>query len=533
MSQQKPKILLCTLNSSFTHAAFGLRYLFANLGALQDHAQIQEFTVNQDLQRIAEIILAKEPTIVGFGVYIWNTDETKKVVSFLRKLDPNLVIVLGGPEISYETESQELYRLANFVIPGEADFSFRSLCEKIIAGESATLPKIYREALPKIDEILYPYNLYTEEDIQNRVLYVEASRGCPYKCEYCLSSLDLSVRNFPIDQFLAQMQSLLDRGARTFKFVDRTFNLSPQISKSILKFFLDQVHLGLFLHFEMVPDRLPDELKELIEKFPAGSLQFEVGIQTWNPEVAALVSRRQNYQKIVENLTYLRTHTKVHTHADLIVGLPGESIESFGRGLDALAALAPDEVQVGILKRLKGTPIQRHDQEWEMVYADSTPFQILKTKLISFGEMQKMQRFARFWGMVANSGNFPGFMKMLQEKSQGKIFHTFARLAQFLEHRHPDAFGISLANLTESVYRFGIEELRLPQESFAATMIGDYCDGGKRKIPEFLRGEIPFEPQNNSRYRDASKTQSAATPDRQMRHLRKHPGTLDEKSLAK
>src|SRR6185312_9197727 len=176
---------------------------------------------------------------------------------------------------------------------------------------------------------LLPYHLYTPQDIAHRVIYVEASRGCPFRCEFCLSSLDVPVRNVPLDAFLSQLHRLLDRGVRQFKFVDRTFNLNLNISRPILQFFHERYEPGMFLHFEMIPDRLPEALRDPIRKFPPGALQFEVGIQTFNEEVAARISRRQDNARLSDNLRFLREQTGVHVHADLIVGLPGETIESF------------------------------------------------------------------------------------------------------------------------------------------------------------------------------------------------------------
>src|SRR5205085_1814280 len=227
-----------------------------------------------------------------------------------------------------------------------------------------------------------------------------------FKCEFCLSSLDVPVRNVPLDAFLAAMGRLLDRGVRQFKFVDRTFNLNLNVSRSILQFFLDGYRPGLFLHFEMIPDRLPEPLRDLIRQFPPGALQFEVGVQTFNEEVAARISRRQDNAKLADNLRFLRAETGVHVHADLIVGLPGEGVESFAAGFDRLVALRPQEIQVGILKRLRGTPIVRHDVEWEMVYSPHPPYEILQTKLIDFATMQRLRRFSGYWDLIANSGNF-------------------------------------------------------------------------------------------------------------------------------
>lgn len=482
------KIILSTLNSTYQHASFGLRYLYANLGEFQSQTEIHEYTIIQNPKDIAEKILAKNPEIVGFGVYIWNTRQTLEVIQTIKKVVPQIAIVLGGPEISYETEPQELFKFCDYVIKGEAEFLFYDFCLNWFQGQKPE-KKIITGPLPDIAKIQMPYQFYSENDLKSRTIYVEASRGCPYKCEYCLSSLDVSVRNFPIQSFLQEMQTLIDRGARTFKFVDRTFNLSPKISSDIMQFFLDRSDKDLFLHFELVPDRLPDDLKALIERFPPGALQFEIGIQTWNTQVAANISRRQNYTKIEENLKYLKEKTTVHTHADLIIGLPGETVESFGKGFDALASLAPDEIQVGILKRLKGTPVIRHDKNFEMAYSEQPPFQILKNKDISYSEMQMMSRFAKYWDLIANSGNFIKTTAYL--KTQGSLFQTFFKLSQFMQRRHADSYGIALVNLTESLWLFLKDELKIDEEKSRELIIEDYCVLGKRDLPKYLRQDDP------------------------------------------
>lgn len=395
-------ILLTTLNAKYPHCAFGLRYLMANLGDLRPRARLLEFDINQRVLDIAEQILAHEPKIVGLGVYIWNVTQSTQLVADLKRLRPELIVVVGGPEVSYETEQQEICRLADYVIAGEADLAFAQLCRQLPAQKFITAP------LPTFDQLALPYDLYDARDIDHRVIYVEASRGCPYECEFCLSSLDVPVRSAPLEPFLAAMQSMLDRGCRQFKFVDRTFNLNLKTSAAILQFFIDRYQPGLFVHFEMIPDRLPEQLRGIIQQFPPGALQFEVGIQTFNPHVATLISRRQDNAKAEDNLRWLRAETGVHVHADLIVGLPGEDLESFAAGFDRLAALRPQEIQVGMLKRLRGTPITRHDAEWRMTYSPHPPYEVLQTKLIDFPTMQRLRRFARYWDLVANSGHFPG-----------------------------------------------------------------------------------------------------------------------------
>lgn len=515
-------ILLVTLNSTYQHCAFGLRYLYANLGEeLQPRAQILEWTIHASPRNVVEKILSHDPKIVGFGVYIWNTTETFQVVSILKRVAPHVTVVLGGPEVSYETEKQAICQAADYVIKGEADFLFREFCENLLLHNKRPEQKFFGGPLPEIAKIQSPYGFYSDDDIKNRIVYVEVSRGCPYKCEYCLSSLDKLVRSFDLDQFLADMDRLIQRGLRQFKFVDRTFNLSIQTSSRILQFFLDRIHLNLFLHFEMVPDRLPAELKELITKFPAGTLQFEVGIQTWNPEVAKNVSRRNDYVKVRDNFQFLSLESGVHTHADLIVGLPGETVKSFGVGFDQLASCGPHEIQVGILKRLKGTPIVRHDREFEMVYQEHPPFQILRNKDISYSEMQQMNRFAKFWDMIANSGNFVNTTAWIRNQAANRddksFFWEFYELSEFMSRRFAETHSIALQNLLEALWTYLVEHKEQDRDEVRTLLLSDYMRDKPRNIPSFLKDGL-----NETAYQLHHKAQTASSlPERQQRHLHK------------
>jgi radical SAM superfamily enzyme YgiQ (UPF0313 family) len=519
-----PDIVLTTLNAKFIHAAFGLRYLFANLGDLQPRAVIAEFDINLRPLDIAEALLAREPKIIGFGVYIWNVTETTEVIAAIRRIRPEIKIILGGPEVSYETEGQPIVALADHVITGEGDLKFAEVCRALLDDGSRgrsphPLQKIIAAELPDFSRIALPYDFYTAADLAHRIVYVEASRGCPFTCEFCLSSLDIPVRQVPLDKFLAAMQQLLDRGLKQFKFVDRTFNLNIPTSKAILEFFLARYQPGHFYHFEMIPDRLPAELRAIIAKFPPGSLQFEVGIQTFNPEVGSLISRRQNYERMADNFNFLRQETGVHIHADLIVGLPGETVDSFGAGFDRLIALGPQEIQVGILKRLRGTPIVRHDAEWQMVYHAQPTYEILQNKLIDFATMQRLRRFAKYWDLVGNSGNFTGTVPLIwSEPAAGTPvapapFVNFLRFSDWLYSRLGRTDSIALVRLAEMLFEFLTRELKHDPALTAETLWRDWQRGGRRDAPEFLREFLPAE---TAVCRPAEKS---SLPKRQARHL--------------
>ncbi|MBD3676253.1 MAG: DUF4080 domain-containing protein [Planctomycetaceae bacterium] len=504
-------IVLTTLNARYHHTAFGLRYLQANLGELQDRSVILEFGLKESATEVLDAILAESPQIVGFGVYIWNVEPLTGIVGALKQLRPEITIILGGPEVSYELDDLAIADSADFIIQGEADVTFCNVCEQILAGEPPH-QKVIPAELPQLDQIAMPYALYNDEDLQNRVLYVEASRGCPFTCEFCLSALEIPVRQFDVEQFLGEMQTLYDRGARWFKFVDRTFNLNIRIGKQILQFFLDRYEPGMFLHFEMIPDRLPEGLRELIAQFPPGALQFEIGIQTFNDHVSDLISRQQDNEKVALNFEFLTSQPGVHIHADLIVGLPGEDLTSFGQGFDRLLGMNPHEIQVGILKRLKGTPIIRHDDEWKMTYSPAPPYEILETKLVSFEEIQRMRRFAQLWDRTANSGNFVETVTLLW--SDGSPFESFLAFSDWAVAEVGRSHAISLNRLVELMFRYLTEQQQQEGQLVAESIWRDFHRAGRHDKPKFLREfELPT-------VKDLAGHESELPdlPDRQARH---------------
>jgi hypothetical protein len=512
-------ILLATLNARYHHCAFGLRYLLANMGDLRAQTRLCEFTVQQPTLDIVAEILSHVPKIVGFGVYIWNVAETTRVVADLKRLRPEIVVVLGGPEVSYETDEQEISRLADYVITGEADRAFAELCRSVLQRpqNGSQAARTIVAPLPDLNSLALPYHLYSDEDLAHRVLYVEASRGCPFTCEFCLSALDIPVRQFPLERFLTDMQRLLDRGARQFKFVDRTFNLNLNVSRAILEFFLERYRPGLFLHFEMIPDRLPETLRELIVRFPPGALQFEIGIQTFNQAVGELISRRQDIRLAEENLRWLRRQTSVHLHVDLIAGLPGESLESFAAGFDRLVDIGPQEIQVGLLKRLRGAPISRHDAAWAMVYSPHPPYEVLQTKLLDFAALQQLRRFAKTWDAVANSGNFVETLPWILGMADGRRdspFAAFQKFSVWLFDQTGRTHNVALTRLVELVFRYLTEQRAMTPQKIAPVLLSDYRRGGRSDTPACLREFVATSPPPDRRTRPTA----LPFPKRQSRH---------------
>ena len=436
-------ILLTTLNARYIHASLGLRYLYANLDELQTQTELIEFTIKTPIEQMLDEILAYDPSIIGFGIYIWNVEQTTKLIKKLKQIKPDIVVIIGGPEVSYEYHNLEVVRFADHLITGQADLAFKLLCRDILNDQPKLEKVITAQPFP-LNDLKLPYQFYNREDLAHRVIYVEASRGCPFKCEFCLSSLDKTAYPFDLDLFLAEMTQLYQRGARTFKFVDRTFNLKVATSIKILEFFLERTTDGLFLHFELIPDNLPDPLKQLLVKFPAGSLQFEIGIQTFTEEVQTLISRRQNNQKAKQNIRWLKQNTNAHLHTDLIFGLPGETLESFISSFNQLVELGPDEIQLGILKRLRGTPIIRHTETYAMKFSDQAPYEIICTNHIDVLTTEKITHFARFWDKIANSGRFQTSAPLILSRDP---FRNFIALSDYLYNRFKRSYAIQLEDL--------------------------------------------------------------------------------------
>lgn len=485
-----PDILLATLNARWHHCAFGLRYLFANLGEVAARAGLMEFVVREPVARIAARILAARPRIVGLGVYIWNVRQTTELVALLKRADPAPTVVVGGPEVSHEVEEQTICTLADHVVTGEADLAFRDLCGRLLAG-APDVPHVVHAPPPDLGALALPYHLYDADDVARRMVYVEASRGCPFTCAFCLSALDVPVRRVDLARLLPELERLLARGVRHFKFVDRTFNLDLATSTAILDFFLARITPGLILHFEMIPDRLPEALRRRIAAFPPGTLHLEVGVQSLDPAVNRRIARRQDEERLAENLRWLHGQDSVHVHADLIAGLPGETWDGFARGFDRLCALRPHEIQVGILKRLRGTPLTRHDAACGMVWDPEPPYEVRATAALDSVALARLRRFARVHDLVANRGNFVHTTERL--RGEPSPFAAFLALAEYVHRAAGRSHGLALHELYRLVHGWLVEERGADPVAAARLLALDYRRTGRCDPPRWLSALAPAE----------------------------------------
>jgi len=498
-------ILLTTINAKWIHPSLALRLLKANLGDLEDRCEILEFALRQPLCEMIQPLLSVRPRILGVSVSIWNHLTTIELLRELEKTrtEQRPVIVLGGPEVSHLPPSAEIFRYADYVIRGEGEDAFRALCENILAGrdergETAQAAAAQRTAARFINAenvslsgIKSGYHLYTDEDVTKKLIYVEASRGCPFNCEFCLSAVksgadnktQRETREFPLEPFLSEMDELVRCGVKTFKFLDRTFNINIKRACEIMEFFLKKIEQKnkIVVHFEMVPSIFPPALREILSRFPPESLRLETGIQTLNPEVAVRINRAgyQNQtdkhdffelqEKELETLRFLREKTNAIIHADLIAGLPGENLASFGEGFDRLLSClaipktqprndtddgkaAPTEtnnmeIQIGILKLLPGAPISRHNKTFGMCYNSLPPYEVIETSAISAADLLRIKNFARFWEIIVNR-------KLIGFDISKFKFEKFLALSDFLSAHFGKNWGIDKNELINAVKSF-------------------------------------------------------------------------------
>jgi hypothetical protein len=499
-------IVMVALNARWAHTSFGLRCLLANLGPLRTRARLLELTINERAVDIVEQILAHDPAIVALGAYIWNITLCTEVISLLKQLRPDLPVVLGGPEVSFADDAPAGVEAADWIIAGEAEHAFRQLCEQVLAGQPPQ--RFIAASPPELTAVQLPYELYDDTDIAHRKIYVEASRGCPFGCELCLSSLDDRVRKVPLPGLLEALAQLWQRGVRHFKFIDRALHLA--VGPELLGFFLDRWQPGTFLHFELVPDHLPRHLAEILARFPAGSVQLETGVQTLNAEVSERIGRRLDLDRVQSNLAFLRRETGVYIHADLIVGLPGESLSSLAAGFDRLLALQPHEIQVDLLKRLRGTTLPRHSRQWGMIYSSSPPYEVLQTSLIDFHTMQRLRRLSRYFDLVYNRGSLSQTAQLILTGTGAgsSPFAAFLALSDWLYETTGDTHGLAFNRLARLLHAYLTGPRRLPCDEVAAVIDSDYRQAGRAPIR--LREPVP------ARRRSS---RSPQLPERQQRRL--------------
>jgi anaerobic magnesium-protoporphyrin IX monomethyl ester cyclase len=458
------KILLTTLHAKYVHSSLALPYLAAACADLEGlHCEILELTVNEQQDQLLSRLHGAGADVILFSCYIWNTELTLKLASDLKQLATKTVMVLGGPEVSFGAFDMMVRNSAiDCIVRGEGEQSVRELLQALfddapldsIAGityregdEIVANPE--RDAITDLGGIPSPFAAGLV-DLAKPLVYYETSRGCPFSCAFCMSSIDSGVRSFPMDRIKRDLLILMESGVQTVKLVDRTFNFDAARANQIWRFILEQRSSSKF-HFEIAAELLTDGNLTLLAEVPPGQFRFEIGVQSGGEETLAMVERRSSLAKLFEKVRRLREETRVTVHLDLVAGLPGESLHGFQKSLQGLFELRPDHIQVEALKVMKGTAMRGIARKEGYAYSETAPYKILHTPWLSFSEIRRIDGISRLLDLLYNSGRFQASLAVLGESTA--LSEVFAAAAEFFEQQQ-FASNLSLPVLFEALWSF-------------------------------------------------------------------------------
>lgn len=439
------KILLTAINAKYIHSNLAVYSLKAYAKEFAEHIAIGEYSINQRTDYILEQIYKQKPDVLCFSCYIWNISYVEEVIREYHKLCPNVPIWLGGPEVSFEVETflKEHTEVTGIFI-GEGERNFAALCEYYIkgAGDLESLSGIaYRKELIRINPPATPMNLSEVpfcyegiEDFKNRIIYYESSRGCPFHCSYCLSSVDKKLRFRDLELVKKELAFFIEQEVPQVKFVDRTFNCVHEHAMEIWKFIKEQDRGITNFHFEISADLLNEDELNLLVSMREGLVQLEIGVQSVNKPTISEIHRSMDLERLKENVKRIQKVGNIHQHLDLIAGLPYEGLEAFATSFDEIYAIKPNQLQLGFLKVLKGSYMYEHANEYEMQYHTSPPYEVMQTKWLSFDEVLKIKQVEEMLEVYYNSGQFEVTMKLL-ETFFDSPFEMFAQLGAFYEEK--------------------------------------------------------------------------------------------------
>ncbi|WP_300350274.1 B12-binding domain-containing radical SAM protein [Clostridium sp.] len=490
------KILLTAINSKYIHSNLAVRYLKAFTKDLDFQGDIKEFSINDRVENILEGIIEEKPDVVAFSCYIWNMEFVNRVAELIKLVDPKIEILYGGPEVSYEGKEFLENHKGEYVIVGEGEHTFREfvlykLGEKKLEDIKGIYYKkddkvIKNPERPQMDmnELIFPYTY--EEDINNKIVYYEASRGCPFKCKYCLSSVMHGVRFLDVERVKKELKYFMDKKLKLVKFVDRTFNCNREYTVELLKYLSEQDTETRF-HFEVAADLLTEEQIEILNKAPKGRFQLEVGVQTTNNEVLHNINRYITYENIKDKVLKVAAYNNVMQHLDLIAGLPGENLESFKNSFNDVHAIRPDEIQLGFLKLLKGSSMREEAEKWGIVYSPYAPYEIIRSKDISYEELLLLKKVEAMVDKYYNSCKFNNVIKFFLDIYE-KPFDFYCDLAMFFEEKGNFKKSIGNVEYYKLLLEFYNEKLQGDDENLLKEVLKlDYlCFNKKRWLPDFL-----------------------------------------------
>ncbi|MDO7907517.1 B12-binding domain-containing radical SAM protein [Paenibacillus sp. JX-17] len=462
------KVILSTLNAKYIHTSLAIRCLKAYSEKDFD-IELAEYTIKDPVMNIVSDLYQRNADVIGFSCYIWNIEETIKVIDVLKKVMPEVKIVLGGPEVSYDTEYW-MKRLPNvdFIVVGEGEEAFHHFLKELegdqkfhfvygLAYRNKKQEIVVMPGRPKADlnDLPSPHRFAEDiPDLGKRVVYFETSRGCPFSCQFCLSSIEVGVRYYDIERTKADIIYLIDNGAKLIKFVDRTFNIKRDYALEMFQFLIEN-HRGCVFQFEITADIMrPEVLDYLAEHAPPGIFRFEIGVQSTNDPTNELVKRRQNFAKLTRTVNKIKASGKIDQHLDLIAGLPLEDYNTFRKTFNDVFALGPEELQLGFLKMLRGTGLRLDADKYKYTYMDHAPYEILSGEVLPFSDIVRLKRLEDVLEKYWNAHRMDYTLKYLMEQEFPSPFDFFQEFGDYWEGQGWQKIGHQLEDLFTRLHAF-------------------------------------------------------------------------------
>ena len=489
------KVLLTAINSKFVHSNLAVRYLKAFTEDMDYECKIREFSINNRDEKILEEIIKEKADVIAFSTYIWNIEVVKRLSNLIKLVDENIKIVYGGPEVSYDSLNILKELPGDYVIQGEGEKTYREFIEYLLGGrdvrdirglyfkENGEVISNGNRPLMNMEEIVFPYK--EDENLDNKIVYYEASRGCPFNCKYCLSSTTHGVRFLNVERVKKELQYFIDKKVRLVKFVDRTFNCNFKFSMAIWEFLIN-AETNTQFHFEISADILKPQELELLRKAPKDRFQFEVGVQTTNDDVLNRINRFVNFSDIKEKVVELLEIKNIKEHLDLIAGLPGEDITSFKKSFNDVYSIGPEEIQLGFLKLLRGSSMREEAEEYGMKYSPYPPYEILQTKDVSYDELLVLKKVESMVDKYYNSQKFNNIIKFLIN-SFDTPYDFYLELGNYFDKKGYFDRNIGNSEYYKVFLDFNMDITKLDSEVLRDIIKYDYLMFNKRRgMPEFL-----------------------------------------------
>ena len=496
------KILLTAINSKYIHSNLAVRYLKKFTERLDYECIIREFSINDRDERILEEIIKEKPQVVAFSTYIWNIEVVTRLSYLIKAVDESIEILYGGPEVSYDSMNILKELPGEYIIEGEGEKTYKEFVEYKLGIKSIEeIRGLYykkdneifingKRSLMNMDEIVFPYD--EDENLDNKIVYYEASRGCPFNCKYCLSSTTHGVRFLNIERVKRELQYFIDKKVKLVKFVDRTFNCNYKFSMAIWEFLIN-ADTDTKFHFEISADILKPQEIELLRKAPKDRFQFEVGVQTTNDDVLFRINRFVNFSDIKEKVEELMSIRNIKQHLDSIAGLPGEDLKSFKKSFNDVYSIRPEEIQLGFLKLLRGSSMREEAHEYEMKYSPYPPYEILSTKDISYDELNLLKKVEHMVDKYYNSQKFDNIIKYFEPKFDTP-FEMFYSLSRFFDEKGYFNRNIGNNEYYKVFLDFNSQIIKEDNNILRDIIRYDYLNSNKRRgMPEFLVRKIDKE----------------------------------------